>query len=146
MLPKSRFRHLVFVTLSVTIVDLPTVCAGDMVYTPINPSFGGSPLNSSHLLGLANAQNEHKETPKSPTGISNSDRFIQLLQASLYSSLAQQVSQAIFGENAQKQGRIKFQDQEVSFVNTGSEIRLAVTDFTTGNVTEIVVPTLLTSR
>ena len=30
--------------------------AGDITYTPVNPSFGGSPLNSSHLLGLANAQ------------------------------------------------------------------------------------------
>lgn len=25
--------------------------AGDMVYTPVNPSFGGNPLNSSHLTG-----------------------------------------------------------------------------------------------
>ncbi|MDP5335563.1 MAG: curli assembly protein CsgF, partial [Paracoccaceae bacterium] len=30
--------------------------AQDLVYTPINPSFGGSPLNSSHLLSIANAQ------------------------------------------------------------------------------------------
>lgn len=27
----------------------------DLVYQPVNPSFGGSPLNSGHLLSIANA-------------------------------------------------------------------------------------------
>ncbi len=29
--------------------------ASDLIYQPINPSFGGNPFNSSHLLALANA-------------------------------------------------------------------------------------------
>jgi Curli production assembly/transport component CsgF. len=29
-----------------------SLLAGDIVYTPVNPSFGGSPLNSSHLHAL----------------------------------------------------------------------------------------------
>jgi curli production assembly/transport component CsgF len=119
--------------------------SSDLVYSPVNPSFGGSPLNSGHLIGLANAQNEFKQQPKRTT-VSTTDRFIQMLQSRLYSSLAQQVSEAIFGDNAQQQGKIKFQDQEVSFVNTGTEIRLAITDFTTGQVTEIIVPTLVTQQ
>ena len=45
---------------AVIALSVPMLCssawAGTLVYTPINPSFGGDPLNSSHLLGLASAQ------------------------------------------------------------------------------------------
>jgi len=34
--------------------------ATELVYEPINPSFGGNPLYSAHLLGVANAINDHK--------------------------------------------------------------------------------------
>ena len=33
-----------------------SAAAEDLVYTPVNPSFGGNPFNSAHLLGIANAQ------------------------------------------------------------------------------------------
>ena len=38
----------------------------ELVYTPINPSFGGSALNGSYLLNNANAQNDNtaKKTKK----------------------------------------------------------------------------------
>ena len=32
--------------------------AQDLVYEPVNPSFGGNPFNSAHLLAIANAQND----------------------------------------------------------------------------------------
>ena len=120
--------------------------ASDLLYTPVNPSFGGNPFNSAHLLGLANAQNEPKrkadEAAEKARQQSDSDRFVQMLQTRLYSSLAQQVSSAIFGDDAQPEGTIKFDDQEISWVNTGTEIRLLVLDAQTGQVTEIVIPTL----
>ena len=34
--------------------------SSELVYTPINPSFGGSALNGSFLLSKAQAQNKHK--------------------------------------------------------------------------------------
>jgi curli production assembly/transport component CsgF len=38
--------------------------AGELSYTPINPSFGGSPLNGAFLLSTATAQNNYKaKTP-----------------------------------------------------------------------------------
>jgi curli production assembly/transport component CsgF len=40
------------------------VTAQQFSYTPINPSFGGNPLNSSHLLGTANAQNTNEAPPR----------------------------------------------------------------------------------
>jgi curli production assembly/transport component CsgF len=122
------------------------VMASDLTYMPINPSFGGNSFNSAHLLGLANAQNEPKRKADEAAALarqkSDSDRFIQLLQSRLYSSLAQQVSNAIFGDGAQPQGTIKFDDQEISWVNTGTEVQLLVTNANTGQVTQIVIPTI----
>jgi curli production assembly/transport component CsgF len=101
-------------------------------------------------MGLANAQNEPKrradEAKSQRSSLTSTERFLQMLQARLYSSLAQQVSEAIFGENAQQNGTITFQDQQVAFVNTGTEIQLTITDFTTGEVTQIIVPTLVTTQ
>ena len=47
----------------------PALHASELVYRPVNPSFGGNPLNSSHLLGTANAQNDYKD-PASGSGSS----------------------------------------------------------------------------
>lgn len=113
----------------------------DMVYKPINPSFGGDPFNSSHLNNLATAQNLHK--PKTTTTTQTaSERFLSMLETRLYSSLASQVADAIFGDNAQQDGTVTFDDQQVHFVNTGTEIQLTITDFVSGQVTTISVPTL----
>lgn len=113
----------------------------EIIYRPINPSFGGNPLNSNHLQGLANAQKIFKETEES-RGQTPTERFLSMLQSRLYSSLAAQVSEAIFGDNAQPTGTIVFDDQQVSFINTGTEIQITVTNFATGQVTNIVVPTM----
>jgi curli production assembly/transport component CsgF len=116
-----------------------TPAMADMVYKPINPSFGGDSFNSSHLQGLAASQNQYKESSSSSQQ-SNSERFLSMLQSRLYSSLATQVSEAIFGENAQPSGTITFDDQTISFVNDGTQVTLSVLDTTTGHVTNITIP------
>lgn len=116
-----------------------------MVYRPINPSFGGDPFNSNHLQSLASSQNLHKNdgSGSSTTKQTASERFVAMLQSRLYSSLASQVAEAIFGENAKQDGTVVFDDQQVHFVNTGTEIQISITDFLTGEVTNITVPTLV---
>jgi curli production assembly/transport component CsgF len=113
----------------------------DLIYRPINPSFGGDPFNSNHLQGLAGTQNEFKPDSKTKPQ-SATDRFLSMLQSRLYSSLAGQVADAIFGENAQPTGTIVFDDQQVSFSNNGVEIEITILNFSTGEVTNITVPTL----
>src|SRR3546814_6934062 len=85
-----------------------------MVYTPINPSFGGNPFNSSHLIGIANAQNNFKD-PKSTTSNSQADIFARQLQSRLLSALSSQITDAIFGENPQESGTISFGGQTIEF-------------------------------
>jgi curli production assembly/transport component CsgF len=132
-------RALFFTAVLLFTFDMPA--AADIVYKPVNPSFGGDSFNSSHLQGLAGAQNQFTKTSKSSTQ-TTSERFLSMLQTRLYSSLASQVAEAIFGDNAQPSGTIVFDDQQIAFVNTGTEIQLTVTDFTTGQVTNITVPVL----
>ena len=108
--------------------------AQDLVYTPINPSFGGSPLNSSHLLSIANAQRSatarDAETNDglSGTGIdtpstSNADLFVR----------------------PQDGGLVTFGTTTVEFQRTLDSIRLVIIDSLDGTVTEIVVPQLVTA-
>ncbi len=44
-----------------TVVTFAPAMAQDISYKPIDPTFGGNPFNSAHLLGVANAQNDYKE-------------------------------------------------------------------------------------
>lgn len=116
--------------------------AQELVYTPINPSFGGDSFNSSHLLGIANAQNDYKDPRAVDAGSSQSDLFLRQLQSRLLSALASQVSDAIFGENPQDSGRIVFGDQIIEFTRGLESVRIIITDTLTGGVTEIEIPLL----
>lgn len=148
-------KILVATTLAGLLGALPAASAGDLVYTPINPSFGGNPLNSSHLLGLANAQRtatarktsldgggggDPGETP----GTNDADLFVRQLQGRLLSALASQVTEAIFGADPQDYGEITFGDTEIVFERTMTSITLTITDPT--GTTQIVVPQLVTNQ
>ncbi|MFN7163977.1 MAG: curli assembly protein CsgF [Hyphomonas sp.] len=116
--------------------------AQELVYTPVNPSFGGDSFNSAHLLGIANAQNNYKDPSNTTTGNTQIDQFLRQLQSRLLSSLAAQVNDAIFGENPQESGTITFGDQTITFVRLVDSVSLTITDSTTGAVTEISIPLL----
>lgn len=113
-----------------------------MVYTPINPSFGGNPFNSSHLIGIANAQNNFKD-PKSTTSNSQADIFARQLQSRLLSALSSQITDAIFGENPQESGTISFGGQTIEFHRSLEDVTLNITDDSTGEITTIVIPTFI---
>lgn len=126
--------------------------AGPLVYTPINPSFGGNPLNSAHLMGLASAQrtatasdaddgNGGGGDPGGTPGSSDADLFVRQLQGRLLSALASQVTEAIFGENPQNSGTVQFGDTTVTFNRTLDSIELTIVDPT--GTTVIVVPQLV---
>ena len=116
--------------------------AQDLTYTPINPSFGGNPFNSSHLLGIANAQNDYRD-PRSTTSNSQADVFARQLQSRLLSALSSQIVDAIFGDNPQERGTIRFGGQTIEFVRGLTEVTLTITNDETGEVTTIVIPTFI---
>ncbi|MFD2648838.1 curli assembly protein CsgF [Devosia albogilva] len=150
-------RPWIVTVLGVTVLAAGSVMcasAAPLIYTPVNPSFGGNPLNSSHLLGTASAQ--RTATAGNPDtgglgggggglgqtpGSTDADLFVRQLQGRLLSALASQVTEAIFGENPQDNGTVQFGDTTVTFVRTLDSIRLTIVDAT--GTTEIVVPQLV---
>ena len=118
------------------------VNAQDIVYEPVNPSFGGNPFNSNHLLGVANAQNDFRD-PRSSSTTSQADIFARQLQSRLLSSLSSQIVDAIFGDNPQEQGTISFGGQTITFFRSLDSVTLTITNDDTGEETKIVVPLFL---
>ena len=140
---RSRFRVAfgAFATFAIALGTVPA-SAQDITYQPIDPSFGGNPFNSAHLLGIANAQNDYKD-PQSTANSSQADIFARQLQSRLLSALSSQIVDAIFGDNPQQSGTIKFGGQTITFNRSLTEVTLTITDDDTGEVTTIVVPTFI---
>lgn len=115
--------------------------AQDIAYSPINPSFGGSPFNSSHLLGIAGAQKPEKARAATAE-LTTSELFLRQLQSRLLSALAGQVTDLIFGDNPQDHGTISFGNQLVTFERGLDTVVLTVVDLAAGTTTEIEIPIL----
>jgi curli production assembly/transport component CsgF len=126
----------------ITILFMSPASAQDITYEPVNPSFGGNPFNSNHLLALANAQNKEVD-PKATSNQSQADLFSRQLQSRLLSALSSQITEAIFGENPQERGTITFGGQTISFVRSLDDVSLTITNNETGEVTNIVIPTFI---
>jgi curli production assembly/transport component CsgF len=115
--------------------------AQEMVYRPVNPSFGGNPFNSDHLLGIATAQRPERDSAAGRQ-LSETERFAQQIQSRILSSLSSSLVEAITGADPGTSGEFTVGDQSIFFERTLTEIRLRITDANTGEVTEIVVPVL----
>ena len=113
--------------------------AGELVYKPINPNFGGNPFNDGILLGTANAQNGFtaKRRERDPT-----EQFVRSLQSRLFSGLANQVQDAIFGDDPQDNGSFTVGDQRVNFERGLETITLEISNLANGSSTVIEVPVI----
>ena len=73
---------------------------------------------------------------------STAQQFLQMLQSQLYASLANAVSNAITGSNAQAAGTIKLDNMQVSWNTIDGQKQITMTDFSTGQVTTITLPSV----
>ncbi len=111
--------------------------AGELIYRPINPSFGGDPLLGNHLLNKAQAQDTHKD-PNAPDfgGFSEVDFFLQDLRADL---INRAIDDALDPNNpGGSESVIDNSSLNVRFVNVGrGAFQMVITDKTTNEVTRI---------
>lgn len=114
-----------------------------MVYQPVDPTFGGNPFNSAHLLGIANAQNDFRDPSSTSSSNSQADIFARQLQSRLLSALSSQIVDAIFGENPQESGTISFGGQTIDFNRSLDSVTLNITNDGSGETTTIVIPTFV---
>ena len=116
--------------------------AGELVYTPINPSFGGHPLNSSHLLGIAQAQDKYKDPSATSFGLGGAatqqDEFSRIIRSSILSRVASQISDQIYGEKSLESGRVIIDDQTIEWSRAGNDINLTLSGG--GGTSVITIP------
>lgn len=118
----------------------PALHASELVYRPVNPSFGGNPLNSSHLLGTANAQSDYKD-PASGSGSSGTsalDRLTSNLQSRLISQLL-----ADIGKDGSQSGSLVTDDFAINVVDEDGTLVVSITDRVTNQTTMIEVNGLI---
>lgn len=111
------------------------VSATELIYEPVNPNFGGSPLNGNYLLSNAQAQDTH-EDPNKPEDLyeqpSALDRFTDSLETRLLNQLLTDVGNGNSGE-------LITDDFVVQIVDNDGVLSVLITDRNTGDKSEIIV-------
>ncbi|WP_408686825.1 curli assembly protein CsgF [Vibrio sp. TBV020] len=108
--------------------------ATELVYTPINPSFGGNALNSSHLFGVANAINDY-QAPSDEFGFdeeSSLDRLANSLESRLISQLLADVGNG-------NTGQLETDEFFLNIVDDNGSLIVQIVDKVSGESTEIKV-------
>lgn len=123
-------------------VSVTSASATELIYTPVNPSFGGSPLNGNWLKASADAQNKLKEKQeiieKDPL-----EEFQKSLDRRVLSALANRIVDQAFGsyDSELQTGRYEFGDYTFEInANVGENINVVITDGNSGSSTTIEVP------
>lgn len=112
--------------------------AQQLVHTPVNPNFGGNPLNYSGLLAQANSQNKFDDN-KSSNKSSLLDNFSDTVRRQILS----QLSRGLFDENEDlgslEEGTFEIGDLIISIDETRNGMVIRIIDNKTGEVTEITL-------
>lgn len=109
--------------------------ATELVYEPVNPNFGGNPLNGAFLLNNAQAQNDLVDpAERSSAEVSDLERFNDLLQRSILSRIASSMSSSLFDANGELvPGTLETSDFIISIVDLGDgTLEVTTTDKNTG--------------
>jgi curli production assembly/transport component CsgF len=133
------------IALAIASLTATPCIARDLIYTPVNPVFGGSPLNAGTMSNLATSNNRFRTSPESreqqrATSTSNAQQFERQITASLLSQIATTVGQQILGENARDSGTFNVGGTVVQFNRVGGQINIDITEAASGGRTNIQIP------
>ena len=123
------------VGVTMALVLSATTQAGELIYQPLNPSFGGDPFVGSYLLGKAQSQDTNTDPNiSSSQRLSETDRLIQRLESRLISQVISDVSTGDIQEGS-------FDSDEFGVVVSGNsgELVVRIVDKLTGDITEVSV-------
>jgi len=119
------------------------IFAQQLVYTPINPNFGGSSFNGAWLMAEATAEKHFTASSSSSYNPYSNDplqNFQSSLNSAILSQLSQKIISQVFGENALTKGHYQFGNYIID-INPGSDgIHISILDNSTGGQTSVIVP------
>jgi curli production assembly/transport component CsgF len=130
-----KFNHILLASLFT--VSTATI-ASELIYTPINPSFGGNPLNSTILINHANAINDY-QPPQQDNYFDDyqPETALDRLAASLESRLINQLFSDIGNGTG---GTLETSDFQLEVIeDPNGAVTVNITDKATGESTEIQV-------
>ncbi|UVL59294.1 curli assembly protein CsgF [Pseudomonas sp. B21-032] len=111
--------------------------ATELVYTPVNPAFGGNPLNGTWLLNNAQAQNDHEDPAiKDRTSAFASTSALERFTSQLESRL---LSQLLTNINNGNTGSLQTDAFIINVIDDSGALSIQVTDRVTGEISEIQV-------
>lgn len=116
-----------------------TARATELVYVPVNPAFGGNPLNGSVLLGNAQAQDRHKDPDALSSSLNGSvnktplQEFNDILERSILSQLATAATGSVISNGKLVPGTVETGNFRVNISDLGGGLlKVTTTDKTTG--------------
>ncbi|MFL0799084.1 MAG: curli assembly protein CsgF [Agarilytica sp.] len=117
------------------------VFSSSLLYTPVNPSFGGSPLNGNMLLNSAQAQNTIKDPDLEDEEENALDDFNDRLQRSLLSRLTSSIASNFVDDTGSLiPGQTVTEDFIIDVIDEGDgRVRVTTTDRNTGDSTTFIV-------
>lgn len=116
--------------------------ASELVYVPVNPTFGGNPLGGPALLAGAQAQNKHKEpiAPNSSFAKTPLQQFSDMLERSVLSQLSAAATAGVIGNGKLKPGIVETGNFRIEIVDAGGGVLIiTTTDKVTGDTTSFQI-------
>lgn len=114
----------------------------ELVYAPINPSFGGSAMNGSFLLSKAQGQNKHKAELSEK---SFEEKVSDALERATLSDIVSKYKDTVLGEeqniNIGEDATFISGDYQIDIVSANSDtITIQITDLLSNKITIIEIP------
>jgi curli production assembly/transport component CsgF len=129
------------------LVPVGAATATELVWVPINPSFGGYAGNASWLMASAQAQNKFvkKADPYKPPASDPVKDFETRLNSQLLYQLASKIVSEAFGEDSllpadQPEAHYSVGNFKVDISTDLTKIMITLTDTATGAATTVEVP------
>ena len=115
---------------------LAPACAQELSFTFRDPSFGGNPFYSTHLLGIA----ELSRPAQPSTATSPEDLVASQLRAQLTSSLSANILSTIQAAKPGDSGTFTVGNQQISYARTATQTTVTFTNAKTGETSQLVIP------
>jgi hypothetical protein len=123
--------------------------SAQLVHQFNSPAFSGQGY-SSHVLTieqleatrkktLADAEKSAQEKIARDAKNTNLAKFLVNVESRIYAQLSKQLADAMFAEGGATNGTMDFQGTTISWVKSGSDVTLTITE-ASGNRTDITVP------
>lgn len=129
-------------SLALLLLAVPA-CASDLLYVPVNPSFGGYPGNGPNLLAAASATNKHGDSSLGRSALDQSPlgQFNQTLERMVLGQLASAATSRLIGADGKLlPGTFTTANFTITVIDLGNGmLRITTTDKATGASTSFEV-------